>query len=82
MNAYITFLQELPAINAQDNASQGENELGAVPGDMKDPGFIHKASGADASSAIGLLCVSGNGDFESIRNYCDAITTVCVSQPK
>ncbi|ETW81578.1 hypothetical protein HETIRDRAFT_417684 [Heterobasidion irregulare TC 32-1] len=74
VNAYITFLQEPPVINAQDIASQGESEPGAVPGDMKDSGFIHKASGANASSAIGLLCVSGNGDFESIRNYCSSIT--------
>ncbi|THH12205.1 hypothetical protein EW146_g7782 [Bondarzewia mesenterica] len=51
-----------------------ELNTGSAPSVVESSGFIRKSSGADAFSAIGLLCVSGNGDFESIRNWCDAVT--------
>lgn len=86
VNAYITFLQPqppTPPLPSETDASTEETvPEGAAPREQDDrpetsaeadDSVVNEA--ADPSSVC-LICVSGNGDFESVRTWCDTVYKV------
>ncbi|KAH7908830.1 DUF254-domain-containing protein [Hygrophoropsis aurantiaca] len=86
VNAYITFLRrpdsnssstaattELSSdgnpVEGSENASDDENS--ATPIATSAPRPVSNAFNSDAS--IGLVCISGGGEFETIRGWCDTV---------
>lgn len=72
VNAYVTFLRK-PEHNEVDTSNTGSGVLDDRQGHPADPS--QQAGQLDAG--IGLVCISGGGDFETVRGWCDTVTEVC-----
>ncbi|KAI0061695.1 DUF254-domain-containing protein [Artomyces pyxidatus] len=59
VNTFITYLQPEDAQESKAAEAEGRDS---------------SSSATSAGSGVGLICVSGNGDFEAIRSWCDAVT--------
>ncbi|KAA1469993.1 DUF254-domain-containing protein [Dentipellis sp. KUC8613] len=91
VNAYITFLQEdLKSNNAsistrggedptEVRSSEAEHEGGMNAGDSSTKAS-KRSPARPVGSGVGLICVSGNGDSDSIRTWCDAVTKRLTSE--
>lgn len=56
------------------------NTDSAVLGDRQGHPSSRVADGfQQADSGIGLACISGGGDFETVREWCNAVAEVCHS---
>lgn len=75
VNAYVTFLRK-PERNEVDalNTDSGvlDDGQGHPSGGMTDAS--QQAGQSDAG--IGLVCISGGGEFETVRGWCDAVAEV------
>ncbi|TFY66718.1 hypothetical protein EVG20_g4361 [Dentipellis fragilis] len=91
VNAYITFLQEdLKSDDASISTREGEDATDVRSSDAEHEGAVNagdtstkasrKSPARPVGSGVGLICVSGNGDFESIRTWCDAVTKRLTSE--
>lgn len=90
VNTFITYLQQEEQAGAsydtdQQSAPAASDEISDVPkadglpeADVQEStsNFVRKSTMKSVGSEVGLICVSGNGDFESIRAWCDAVTKV------
>ncbi|KAJ7195429.1 trafficking protein Mon1-domain-containing protein [Mycena pura] len=70
VNAYISFPRkddgfEVEQARSSDMTIEQEGATVAVPPRYKSHAL---------DSGIGLVCISGGGDFEAIRNWCDSVT--------
>lgn len=69
VNAYISYLQK----DGEDPSSaEPESSSPITP----TPDNISELP--DANDGIALVCVSGGGEFETIRGWCDSITQVWI----
>lgn len=72
VNAYVTFLRK-PEHNEVDALNTDPGVLGDGQGHPS--GRV--ADGLQQDAGIGLVCISGGGDFETVRGWCDAVAEVC-----
>ena len=69
VNAYITFLRKPE--HSEVGASNTENDRQSHPaGPSQQVGLL--------DTSIGLVCISGGGEFETVRGWCDAVAEVGV----
>ncbi|KAJ7025400.1 trafficking protein Mon1-domain-containing protein [Mycena alexandri] len=70
VNAYISFPRKDDGLEAeQQTPSEAVEDLSNSVTTVK-PRYAHHA----LDSGIGLICISGGGDFETIRAWCDSAT--------
>ncbi|KAF8442896.1 DUF254-domain-containing protein [Boletus edulis BED1] len=69
VNAYITFLRK-PEHNGVDAPNTDSGGLDDRQGHLADP--CQQAGQPDAG--ICLVCISGGGDFETVRGWCDTVS--------
>ncbi|KAG6377113.1 DUF254-domain-containing protein [Boletus reticuloceps] len=69
VNAYITFLRK-PEHNEVDAPNTDSGGLDDRQGHLADP--YQQAGQPDAG--ICLVCISGGGDFETVRGWCDTVS--------
>jgi vacuolar fusion protein MON1 len=86
VNAYISFMQidgEVDKLNeassdtdaetpTRDNSHPDNGAASTVVGSER--AELH--SNREPESGIALICVSGSGEFESVRTWCDIVTKV------
>ncbi len=83
VNAYVMFLPHGDVPNTpQDLPSEGEAESTAASAESDDAASTQSQPtgiAADRRAEVGLICVSGNADFEAVRAWCETVSTVrCV----
>jgi vacuolar fusion protein MON1 len=88
VNVFVTFLQSETHSEAgpsapETKAKQRVSEPGDSPcltstqeGDMAKSDPSHPRRDAGPGADVGLICVTANGDFESIRAWCDVVVGV------
>lgn len=84
VNAYITFLQPQPPTPPPENDLSAEGTVPEVVEPREQDDRQETAPEDDDSlvnesvdpSSVCLICVSGNGDFESVRTWCDTVYKV------
>ncbi|RDX42616.1 DUF254-domain-containing protein [Lentinus brumalis] len=79
VNAYVMFLPHGDVPNTpQDLPSEGEAESTAASSDSDDAASTQSQPigiAADRRAEVGLICVSGNADFEAVRAWCETVST-------
>jgi hypothetical protein len=77
VNAYISFLRKDDGKDSgEQQQSVGPMEQGAGKGiEGDDPGLGNARHEMD--TGIALVCISGGGDFDTIRGWCDTAAQVC-----
>jgi len=81
VNAYITFLRRPDADQISHQRTAGDNERG-IPDSISTRNAAESSQGATSwqatrlieDSGIGLVCISGGGEFETVRAWCDTVT--------
>jgi vacuolar fusion protein MON1 len=85
VNVFVTFLQSETYSNAGPSAPEPKvKQRGSAPGDSPSSALEDMAKAdtslpqRDTSSGtdVGLVCVTANGDFESIRAWCNVVVGV------
>ena len=93
MNSYISFLRKGEEEAQQANSSDGESggadaetptQDDSRPYDGDVSGTVSSESSRKSNtpkldSGIALVCISGGGEFETVRTWCDAVTKVRVA---
>ncbi|KAJ7486037.1 vacuolar fusion protein MON1 [Mycena galericulata] len=69
VNAYISFPRKDDGLEAEQLATSDTVDEQDV-----DPPVKPRYTSHALDSGIGLICISGGGDFETIRNWCDSAT--------
>lgn len=72
VNAYVAFLRK-PEHNEVDASNTDSGGLDDRQGHPADP----SQQTGQLDAGIGLVCVSGGGEFETVRGWCDTVTEVC-----
>ncbi|KAI0039675.1 DUF254-domain-containing protein [Auriscalpium vulgare] len=72
VNTFVTYLQ--PEDDISDRQSAGKISEEVDNQKSVDPASSRKASTTSVRSGVGLLCVTGSGDFEMIRSWCDTVS--------
>ncbi|KAI0333661.1 DUF254-domain-containing protein [Cubamyces sp. BRFM 1775] len=94
VNAYVTFLprsdvQGSPALVPSSQTSDSTTAVDAASGDSEQQSSHDDASSrgsppigleSSLSTEIGLVCVSGQADFEAVRGWCEAISQKLASE--
>lgn len=75
MNAYVAFLRK-PDRNEVDALNTDSGILDDRQGHPRGVADIPQQTG-QLDAGIGLVCISGGGDFETVRGWCDAVAEVC-----
>lgn len=70
VNAYISFLRKDDGLEAEELTSAS----GTVDGLGHATTTKSRYTSHTMDSGIGLVCISGGGDFDTIRNWCDSAT--------
>lgn len=89
VNAYISFPRKLEEEKAQgerreQDAAEAEtptrdsasHESGDASGPFDSEAVDQQQSFLTAESGIALVCISGGGEFEAVRVWCDTVTKV------
>lgn len=76
VNAYITFLRK-PEHNEVDASNTDPGVLGDRQGHPSGRVADGLQQAGQLDAGIGLVCISGGGDFETVRGWCDAVAEVC-----
>lgn len=89
VNSYVSFLRKGEDDHQVDSNDVDHNEADAETPTACNTRHHHRDSAGatvsersgkrnpnESDSAIALVCVSGGGEFETIRTWCDAITEV------
>jgi vacuolar fusion protein MON1 len=94
VNAYISFLRKGEEEAQQVNSSRAESRDGnaetpmhadAHPGDtdagsVVPPEYSGQRNPQGGDSGIALVCISGGGEFETVRTWCDTVINVRVTR--
>ena len=72
VNAYITFLRRPDADQISSQKTTGDGEDGAAEKSQTS----WKTTRLMEDSGIGLVCISGGGELETVRAWCDTVTQV------
>jgi len=72
VNAYITFLRK-PEYNGVDPPNPNPDFLGDRQGDPSGRMVDAPQQAGQLDKGIGLVCISGGGEFETVRGWCDAV---------
>lgn len=83
VNAYITFLRRPDADQKSYQRTARDTEKGVAETSASD--IAESSQGITSwqttrlieDSGIGLVCISGGGEFETVRAWCDTVTQVC-----
>lgn len=73
VNAYISFLRkdsEVQPDKQSVHSTPSSHNSGSEPSLPSTP----EAPEVESDSGIALVCISGGGEFESIRSWCDTVT--------
>ena len=73
MNAYIAFLRKDDAVHLHDASSILQPESAKPPDDAVTEPDLQEGLN---ESGIALVCISGGGELELIRTWCDAVVNV------
>ncbi len=80
VNAYVMFLPHGDVPNTpQDLPSEGEAESTAASSESDDAASTQSQPigiATERRAEVGLICVSGNADFEAVRAWCETVSTV------
>ncbi|KAG8214619.1 hypothetical protein J3R82DRAFT_9695 [Butyriboletus roseoflavus] len=72
VNAYVTFLRK-PEHNGVDASSTDSGVSGDKQGRPSGRALDASQQAGQLDAGIGLVCISGGGDFETVRGWCDAV---------
>jgi hypothetical protein len=75
VNAYITFLRRPDAEQKSYQRTAGDDESGVAETSQAITSW--QTTRLIEDSGIGLVCISGGGEFETVRAWCDTVTQVC-----
>lgn len=94
VNAYISFLRKDEEAQELEASSRGSGETHAetpttYASPFREDEDTHSAPASESSnqnpqelgSGIALVCISGGGEFETVRTWCDTVTKVCNGAP-
>ena len=89
VNAYVMFLPRNDLPETPQLPTSPEGEAASVTGSIEEPQTqiddsassqsVQSAPAANRNVEIGLICVSGNADFEAVRGWCDTISNVGIT---
>ena len=81
VNAYVMFLPRGDAPKTPTSPpSEGEAETSTTVSESDDAASSQSLPigiATDRLPEIGLICVSGNADFEAVRGWCETVSNVC-----
>ena len=89
VNAYISFLRKDEEERSSESSRRSSGEADAeTPTTSGNTSAQEEDSSSTSASITGgpdqtlgtgiaLVCISGGGEFETIRNWCDTVTQVC-----